>query len=73
MHKRNLTEPEADRELQFLSQATPNWFCPLIGADCEKRCVCYVEAQKVKIDDRFTVYDTFCSNAMFTETEVVMP
>ena len=69
------TREEAEKEKKRLNEKGPTFFCPLIKAKCNQDCVCYGEAhyiEKGHSDPKFIVYEGYCGNTMFTETEIVM-
>ena len=77
-----MTKDEADKEVARLKELPTEAYCPLIPAMCRKDCVCYIEAStenelgvfEASIQGRKIIGSRaqagYCSNAMFTETEI---
>jgi len=72
-----MTRQEAEKEAKLLNAKEPQWFCPLINGDCNKRCVNFIPAfvsnENEKSnhmihdakEDSFIVEGFVCSNLMF--------
>ena len=72
-----MTRKEAEIAAKKLNEREPQWFCPLINAQCKKDCInfmlAFVESANKESngmlhdakDDSFDVEGFICSNAMF--------
>jgi len=59
------TESEALAAMRKLREMEPQWFCPMIAAQCRKDCLCFREARirsQYLGGGPFTLENAYCNN-----------
>lgn len=66
-----MNEEQAKKEVESFT-GEPDWFCPLINAQCNSKCCCFAPpfARKDSYSDEWYVNKAFCDNAMFTQITI---
>lgn len=67
-----MTEEEAKKKVENFPKE-PTWFCPLINAQCNPDCWCYIEARAVipyPSSKDWRADKAYCDNAMFSEKAI---